>query len=309
MTVVDTGNGMISHSEGQGYGMVLAVAAGDRAVFDRIWSWTRANLMVRDDELLAWRWEPAQRPAVADMNDASDGDMLVAWALTEAAEMWGDVSYRVMARRMAVEIGRKVVIVTGTQGKLLLPAIAGFSAQERGDGPVINLSYWVFPALARLSLVAPEIDWSGLSQNGLDLLKKAQFGAARLPSDWIAAPETGLRPADGFAPRFGYNAIRIPLYMAWAGIGGDDDYTPFVVWARNRRTALPVVDVATGRAGDTFGESGYGAVASLLVCLADQAPLSADVRMLRPSDAYYPSTLQMLVLLAAQMRYPSCVRG
>ena len=29
--VVDTGNGLISHSEGQGYGMLLAVAAGDRA--------------------------------------------------------------------------------------------------------------------------------------------------------------------------------------------------------------------------------------------------------------------------------------
>ncbi|MEG9529489.1 MAG: glycosyl hydrolase family 8, partial [Hyphomicrobiales bacterium] len=28
--VVDTANGQISHSEGQGYGMLLAVAAGDR---------------------------------------------------------------------------------------------------------------------------------------------------------------------------------------------------------------------------------------------------------------------------------------
>ncbi len=54
--VVDTGNGGISHSEGQGYGMLLAVAADDRATFERIWTWTRANLMVRDDQLLAWRW-------------------------------------------------------------------------------------------------------------------------------------------------------------------------------------------------------------------------------------------------------------
>ena len=50
--VVDTANSQISHSEGQGYGMLLAVAAMDRDAFDRIWGWTRANLMVRDDELV-----------------------------------------------------------------------------------------------------------------------------------------------------------------------------------------------------------------------------------------------------------------
>ena len=84
--VVDTGNGLISHSEGQGYGLVLAVAANDRDAFERIWGWTRANLLVRGDELLAWRWEPNARPAVADMNNATDGDLLVAWALAEAGE-------------------------------------------------------------------------------------------------------------------------------------------------------------------------------------------------------------------------------
>ena len=56
--LVDTANGQISHSEGQGYGMLLAVAAGDRVSFERIWGWTRANLMVRGDELQAWRWSP-----------------------------------------------------------------------------------------------------------------------------------------------------------------------------------------------------------------------------------------------------------
>ena len=64
--------------------LLLAIAANDRATFDKIWGWTRANLMVRDDQLLAWRWDPAHRPAVADINDASDGDILVAWALTDS---------------------------------------------------------------------------------------------------------------------------------------------------------------------------------------------------------------------------------
>ena len=52
-----------------------------------------------------------------------------------------------------------------------MPALAGSAAEDRNDGPVVNLSYYVFPALTRLSLVAPEIDWNGIMQSGLALLK------------------------------------------------------------------------------------------------------------------------------------------
>ena len=89
------------------------------------------------------------------MNNASDGDILVAWALTEAAEQWKDLSYRIAARRIAVEVGRKVVINKTKYGPLLLPAVSGFASEDRTDGPVVNLSYWVFPAFSRLPLVAP----------------------------------------------------------------------------------------------------------------------------------------------------------
>ncbi|NDA48669.1 MAG: cellulase, partial [Alphaproteobacteria bacterium] len=136
--VIDTANAQISHSEGQGYGMLLAVAAADRNAFDRIWGWTRANLMVRDDQLIAWRWEPNNRPAVADMNNASDGDLLIAWALTEAAEFWNDAALRLSAQRLASEVGRKLILTTSKYGPLILPAIAGFSNDERPDGPVVN---------------------------------------------------------------------------------------------------------------------------------------------------------------------------
>ena len=144
--VVDTANGGISHSEGQGYGMLLAVAAGDRAAFERIWGWTRANLMVRPDSLLAWRWEPAKRPAVADMNDATDGDILVAWALTEAAEAWGEPAYRTAARRiavlaaavrtlLAVALAGKVLAAKAALGKLLVRSAGGAGAALATAGP------------------------------------------------------------------------------------------------------------------------------------------------------------------------------
>lgn len=238
--VVDTANGLMSHSEGQGYGMVLAVAAGDRVAFERIWAWTRANLMVRPDELMAWRWEPDKRAGVGDVNNASDGDILVAWALTEAAEFWAEPSYRVAARRIAVEVSRKTFLLKTRHGTLILPAVYGFTDQERGDGPVVNLAYWVFPALERLRIVAPEVDWKGVTQSGLDLLKAAQFGPAGLPPDWLALKGDKPALAQGFAPAFGYDAIRAPLYMAMAGIGERAHYAPFVALWRSSDAARKI---------------------------------------------------------------------
>jgi endoglucanase len=306
--VIDTGNRMISHSEGQGYAMLLAVAADDRAAFDLIWGWTRANLMVRDDSLPAWRWEPNQRPAVSDMNDASDGDLLIAWALTEAAEAWGDPSYRAAARRVAVEVGRKLVLTKTPFGMLLLPAVSGFAAEDRADGPVLNPSYWVFPAFARLPLVAPEVDWSGLAQGGLNLLKAARFGDTGLPTEWVSGQADKVRPADGFAQYFGYNAIRIPLYLAWAGLGERGHYDGFVAWAR-RKASPQIVDVVAGHDIQPFGEDGYAAVGALTLCAAESQPLPPAARSISINENYYPVTLHMLALIAAEMRYPSCLRG
>ena len=84
--VVDTGQARISHSEGQGFAMVFATHYDDRPTFERLWQWTQRNLQVRDDALLAWRWE-SQR-GVTDRNNATDGDLLVAWALVRASEKW-----------------------------------------------------------------------------------------------------------------------------------------------------------------------------------------------------------------------------
>lgn len=306
--VVDTGNNAISHSEGQGYAMLLAVAANDRAAFDRIWNWTRANLMVRDDQLIAWRWEPKQRPAVADVNNASDGDILISWALGEAAEYWGDMSYRTAGRRIAVELSRKLVMFKTKLGAILLPAVTGFHADDRPDGPVVNLSYYVFPAFARLSIVAPEVDWGGLTQTGLDLLDLARPTPATLPADWISLKDGTAHPADGFPPQFAYNAVRIPLYLAWAGIGEREQYQPFMSLIVRTRGALAIVDVTTGKDAGSFGESGVGAISALTACVFEGAKPPPEFLASHANENYYPATLHMLALVAAQMRYPSCLR-
>ncbi len=96
--VHDTGNNQVSHTEGQGLAMLFAEAFDDRATFDRVWNWTRANLRRPDSALFAWRWDPNSENPVADTNNATDGDILIAWALARAARHWHAPAYRKEAR-------------------------------------------------------------------------------------------------------------------------------------------------------------------------------------------------------------------
>ena len=117
-----------------------------------------------------------------------------------------------------------------------------------------------------------------------------------------------MKPASGFPRSFSYNAIRIPLYMAFAGVGDRTDYAPYVaLWSRDHN--LAAVDVDTGASGQPFGEGGYSQIAALTLCAAQKTPLPYEFFAQRPSDNYYPATLQILAVVAAQMRYGSCSRS
>src|SRR6201989_3063834 len=103
--IIDRANGNISHSEGQGYGMLLSVAADDRDSFEAIWNWTQKQLYVRGDNLAAWKWDPDANPHVSDQNNATDGDLLIAWALMRAGKKWSEPKYTDAARAIAGAIG------------------------------------------------------------------------------------------------------------------------------------------------------------------------------------------------------------
>src|SRR5258708_2335351 len=143
--VVDNANGGISHSEGQGYAMLIAERLDDRPTFETIWRWTQSNLLVRGDGLAAWRWSP-ETPHVADHNNATDGDLLIAWALAEASDRWHVSEYKRSARQILEALAANVVI-SSRFGPILLPASAGLAGKDRPDGAVLHLSYLVFLAV------------------------------------------------------------------------------------------------------------------------------------------------------------------
>lgn len=303
--VVDDGNGGISHSEGQAYTMVLAVAADDPATFARVWGWTRTHLAIRPDRLAAWRWRPRETPHVDDPNNATDADLMMAWALAEAGAAWSRPELTAAARQIADDIIDKLVAPTA-HGAVLMPGAAGFAAGERPDGPVINLSYWVFPALIRLQALLPETDWVPIAETGLKLIETARFGPADLPADWIALGGETPAPAGGFTGVFGYDALRVPLYLAWSGLGERHLLAPFMRrWGGDDFRRPAVVDLKSGKPLSPLADAGYRSVAALVHCAMEGRRFPTPLRQAE-TELYYPTTLRLFTFAALSQRFPEC---
>lgn len=310
--VVDPENDHVTHSEGQGYGMLLALVAGDRAAFESIWRFTRTR-MRRDDGLVSWRWHPDRHPNVSDPNNATDGDLLIATALALAAMRWDVEAHARQAERLARRIREELVVRHGGFA-LLLPGAFGFErrtvpaslaaalgiAPDRS--PVFNLSYWIFFAFPVLDRIDPHPAWRALEASGLALVASAEDG----PTDWSVLEEGAVVPAPGWPRIFSYNAVRIPLYLLMSGYripslsehllaawGPPDAHVP-VTFRHGDRHRL-----------DSLAASGYRLIHGLVHCTHTGAPI--DMALLREGpDTYYSTSLFLLAVTVLYTHHPEC---
>ncbi len=210
--VIDNHQGMISHSEGQGYGMRLSLLHDDTPTFDWIWRWTKNNLMVRSDGLIAWQW--GKRPngdwKVIDYNDATDGDLLVAYALLTADAKWHDAGYRSAALKILRDV-RTGLSITWDGHTFLLPGYHGFSHE---NGFEINTSYLILPAFRLFAQEDQRAFWEKAYQDALYLIEHSCFGKMRLPADWVYVTDGRVSISSGRNPYFGSEAIRVVLHLA-----------------------------------------------------------------------------------------------
>jgi len=302
--IIDDANGNISHSEGQGYGLLLAVLAGRQDDFELIWTFTKTELLIRNDGLSAWKWDPSVRPHIVDTNNASDGDILIAYALTLASRKWQNTDYLSYARTIANTLLTKQIVVYNGE-TILLPAIRGFTKDDRKDGPIINLSYWVFEAFPVLNDVAPSPKWDALKLSGLKLLSQSRFGSVKLPSDWISIAEKPT-PANGFPPEFSYNNVRIPLYLVRAGNGADELTVDLTAAITQKNGDVRLVNVQTDATVSSLNEPGYRILPELASCANSGQKISAALKEFQPTH-YYPSTLHLLSLSYIKEVYPRCL--
>lgn len=293
--IQDTGNNNVSHTEGQGYAMLMAVWYNDRSSFDSLWRWTQQHLKNPQNGLFYWKYNPTAANPVADKNNASDGDVLIAWALLKAGQKWQNPAYLQASQNIQKAIVDRDVI-TFSGHTVMLPGSQGFN---KTSYVVLNPSYFLFPAWRDFAASSHLRVWTDLIDSGMDLLAKMRFGDAGLPVDWVALNTDGsVAPATAWPPRFSYDAIRVPLYLYWYD-PQSLQLVPFQrYWMNFSRLQTPAwIDVMSNNKAPYNMAGGLLAVRDLTL---NQSGYLSD--RLDDNEDYYSSSLHLLTWLALKDR-------
>lgn len=292
--VIDDGNGGISHSEGQGFGALLAQANGDRSAFELIEAWTREHLLVRQDHLMAWRWRDETGVAAEDQATATDGDLFRAWALLRASrdsgwQDWADQAGKI-AHDIAVLCLRPDPRVP--ESPLLTP---GSAARAEKDRVLINPSYIMPRALRELGAEFAHPQLIAAADHGETVL--SELASIGFVPDWVDVIPEGYAAPLEHEFKSGYDALRVALYLVWSG----NFAHPAVARGAEglaKGALMQHVAVVTTIDGDVRESSdmpGYKAIAALASC----AWVKKSKDGLR-DQPYYPATLELLARVAAR---------
>ena len=255
-------------SEGQAYGMLIAVALGDRQRFDVVWTWTREHLQ-RPDGLLSWRWADGAVVEKDTVRATPTSTPPVHWSSPGSGSPTPSSRPQAGSWRRRFCRPRETVAV----GTTLLPAdtvVPAPGAAVDGSGRVLTAGTWTSttPAAVNpgyfsprgeqvLAAAAGDPRWAEMSRTQR-VVSWQLIGTGLLPPDWAgidtagtATPQPG--PA-GHAPRFGLDAARVPIRMAQSCdpadravaascCPGPTDPTP----ASSRRTRSTAGRSSTGR--------------------------------------------------------------
>lgn len=296
--ILDKDNQGISHSEGQGYGLLFAEAAGDQQGFERIWRWTQQTLQ-RPDGLFSWKFEPCvslDRQCVTDKNNATDAELLIAWALIKADQRWHKPEYLQEATRISQAVAKKLLLLH--QGELLLlPGIEGF---VKDKVVTVNASYLVFPALEALAEAFPEQPWQKLIKSGRRQLISQGAGVYGLPPDWADHTLNGFQPSSFFPARYSYDAVRVPLHLAWLKQPlVIEEFKPYLsFWAAN--DPVPAwISLAENKQAEYAWSTGMQAIAKFVKArVNNEAIRVAELPKLTEDDGYFSWSLVLLTHLA-----------
>ncbi len=214
----------IALSEGQGYGLVITVLAGEKGYaneeqfnelltyYDHFKVSEMNSLMKWKQEIINGKWQSV------DNNNATDGDLDIAYALFKAAEVWPNSKINYQKKALTI-----------------LDSIKKHNYNEKTK--VLTVGNWAtnskfYANLFRPSDVMPlyfdlffektdDLFWSKIKKNSLELLTElSEDSQSGLIPDFAWIGKNGIKPAkskdvtaetDG---DYGYNSLRIPLRLA-----------------------------------------------------------------------------------------------
>ncbi|PJE31759.1 endoglucanase [Pseudooceanicola antarcticus] len=304
--VIDQFQRGASHSEGQGYGMLLAATVGDRRSFEAMETWTLRNLAIRADNLMAWRWFPDEAVQVPDLNNASDGDLFRAWALLRAAQRFGVPEFRETAGQIVRDLAASCIAPhPGGPGldPLLLPGAEGFTTEA---GFIYNPCYAMPLAMTELATAFDTPSLARAARGAVEVSRALAQGG--VVPDWVEMTAEGPRAAEGFSFDAGYEAMRIPLYLIWSGLS-DHPAIQRYAEAQQRVSGDAVATVIareSGAALSTSSDPGYKSIAALTICAA-RRDVGSDIPPFSANSPYYPATLQLFAMIAQIEASPMCI--
>jgi len=167
-----TDQGGDTTGEGQAYGMLAAAAVGDQQRFDRIWSWTRDN-MLRSNGLLAFHWVSGR---IVDPQPAADADLDAARALLVASCRFG----RPDLCSAAIRIGNSVLGQETAKAGSIDVLLAGPWA-KMGSHLVFDPSYVDPTTLDALASASGDSRFRDVAAGGRQLVNEL---TRPLPPDW-----------------------------------------------------------------------------------------------------------------------------
>jgi endoglucanase len=231
-------------SEGIGYGMLIAVAMGDKALFDGLWGYWTAHPS-NDSLLMTWK-------VPGGAGSAIDADEDVAFALIQADKQWPGGAYLTNAKSMLTQIRTKE-LDPGTN------AVRPGNQFGNNASDLTNPSYFA-PAYYRVFAMVDTVgaaNWTGAVTSVYSYLNKIAPANGLVPA-WCTN-SCASRGGGGYADsdKYQYDAHRTPWRMAldvcW---NNDADAKAYVTKTTNFFSSKAGATAGLGSLADLYNADG-----------------------------------------------------
>ena len=299
----------ITTSEGQSYGLFMALVHNDTTLFRKLLHWTEMHLAGGDlgKQLPAWLWgrDDEGKWGVLDSNSASDSDLWIAYSLLEAGRLWNEVGYTLLANELLSHIAKSEVTTLDDLGVVLLPGEKGF----RHDGRTrLNPSYLPPQVAKRIAEHVGRPPWTDLADNTSDFLRRTSpIGIA---PDWITWTNGRFEAASDMEKQGSYDAIRVYLWIGMLDDGAEEApalKTHFRAIERYVDKSGRVAERINWMTGEADSRASYGFSAALLPLLQSSAKYKNLLQYVQDvggqETGYYNTMLALFGLAWDQERY------
>jgi endo-1,4-beta-D-glucanase Y len=193
----DTTNPNRTVSEGIGYGMILAVYMGDRALFDSLWAYEQEQAHLDSNGLMNWMITASD--SIAGRGGATDADEDMAWALVMADRQWPGSGYLDQAKA-------QIQLVFSLE---IDPSNNLVKWGDTSNTTTVHPDYFS-PAYYRVfaSVTGNTSGWNGATTAGYALVNASRNAATGLVPDLCAA--SGAATGKATDAMYGYDACRTP---------------------------------------------------------------------------------------------------